>query len=436
MPLTQQQKNEILLSLQGRHTIVNDLKKKLKDSDYFKPIVAMSGNIQSGQAWFSASIKYVQNIIKKSEANITAIKGSIDKLVNEDSQLKSFMSEKDNECSAAENKFVFWQQDASRQVKIFNEYTDKYRSIDNDMKFKEIIMCMSGLIDGNNQIKSGKLQLSVSKIFSDYLNQGDQAQASANEKGYVLDYFSLKFIISASKMLLSFLSGSFPKSYEKKSKSEDKTTLFTSSNVSRVSVSPVEISLSGSNKVATISIFPTNAGKTNFESVLQSDIADLKREGMTIRREHVLFKEFFSFIYEMNSANKKDEFLSFVNSLPGVHFKVIGSGQNYNIYAEIDFSRFEGNEVGEVLRIETLGNSSLKVQAYTSNSFIYKKNIVERIISNAIGESPLYKCRHNGDTYYYTPAQLVVNDGYIKDKDGKKFKPKNGKPASLYGRSK
>lgn len=60
-------------------------------------------------------------------------------------------------------------------------------------------------------------------------------------------------------------------------------------------------------------------------------------------------------------------------------------------------------------------------------SKIYRCN---EIIKSAIGESPLYVCTHKGSKYYYTPSQLVLNDGKIKGKGGW-FKPKGGKPASL-----
>ena len=147
--------------------------------------------------------------------------------------------------------------------------------------------------------------------------------------------------------------------------------------------------------------------------------------------------DFIKFIKETNSANKSSDFNVFLNNIPISRYSLNYSddsqptiGMEFNSPSNPgEYYKYEGSAfIASAYKVE---NSS------DSNDFVFsKKNIVENIIKKAIGEAPLYKCKHKGKWYYYTPTQLVLGGGKLTDSSGNKFRPKNGKPASLSGKKK
>ena len=148
--------------------------------------------------------------------------------------------------------------------------------------------------------------------------------------------------------------------------------------------------------------------------------------------------DFIKFIEETNTANKASNFKNFLDNIP-----ISGYSLNYSndSLPKITLEFNSPSDSGEYYIYEGgdfEAKSPYKVKSSSdSNDFVFsKKNIVENIIKKAIGEAPLYKCKHKGKWYYYTPTQLVLGGGKLTDSSGNKFRPKNGKPASLSGKKK
>jgi len=147
-------------------------------------------------------------------------------------------------------------------------------------------------------------------------------------------------------------------------------------------------------------------------------------------------KDFIDFVTETNSEARSSDFKAHLDSISSSNYVVeyIDDSPPKVIFkfnapsAPGIYYKANGNISGD--KYEVTAQSP-------ANDFIFsKKNVVDSIIKNAIGEAPLYKCKHKGKWYYYTPTQLVLNGGKLVDSSGNKFRPKNGRPASLSGMKK
>lgn len=258
----------------------------------------------------------------------------------------------------------------------------------------------------------------ISSKFDVKISQLNQRETSGDDKNFICAHNVIlilhKFCNNMIKMIGSISYGSSRVDSEEAASSK---SIFVEANMRQISFTADK----PSEESSVAFTFTNNSSKIVRQYMLSNNIT---ASASNTPNESVI-NDFIKYIDDKNSASKKDSFKNHLESIPAARYNVEFQDGSP---AKVIFKFKAPPEVGEYCVIKSSVVSSSKYVVKASST-----RFVNNIIKNAIGEAPLYKCKHKGKWYYYTPAQLVINGGKLTDSSGNKFRPKNGKPASLSG---